>query len=249
MHIKVMLLGGSAALVNALLAAASEHGATVTSLDLSSEAGDMTGLTVSQGNAPSTSTGTGTPVASVSPPSAPGVAAPMPVAPSPTTIPMPTESSDDEEGTDSAGVELDSAGLPWDERIHSSSRKIGKDGTWNKRRGGPSGDELAAIEAELRGAQTAPAPVPAAPVAPAPVPAAPVAPAPAPVEQPAAVEWDFPSFMSAAGPKFGEGAGMLDAAYLVQVCAMYGLTAITDLGVRPEMIPTIIAQFQADGRW
>lgn len=45
---------------------------------------------------------------------------------------------------------LDSSGLPWDERIHSSSKAQNADGTWRYKRGGDL-DERKRVEAELRG--------------------------------------------------------------------------------------------------
>lgn len=47
---------------------------------------------------------------------------------------------------------LDSSGLPWDERIHSSSKAQNADGTWRYKRGGDL-DERKRVEAELRGVQ------------------------------------------------------------------------------------------------
>ena len=56
-----------------------------------------------------------------------------------------------------ASAELDSAGLPWDKRIHSSSRAKVADGTWRKMRG--VDDALVAtVEAELRAVQAIPVP-------------------------------------------------------------------------------------------
>lgn len=56
-----------------------------------------------------------------------------------------------EEGTtaeDAGAPDFDSAGMPWDERIHASSRATVADGTWRKKRG--VSDELVAeVEAEL----------------------------------------------------------------------------------------------------
>ena len=61
---------------------------------------------------------------------------------------------------------VDAEGLPWDERIHSSNRKMTAKGVWVRRRGSQD-FEYDAVKNELLG-QTAPAPV--APVAaPAPV--------------------------------------------------------------------------------
>ena len=249
----------------------------------------------------STSTGAGTPVDPVSHLSAPTSAAPMPTAPSPST--SDDDSEEGEDGNETDGTGLDADGLPWDERIHSSNKKQGADGTWHKRRGGPKGEELEAIEAELRaatgGVQSAPAApeAPAAPTAPE-APAAPTAPAPtapmppaAPVAAPAAPTppmpasgegtpvpptpeapatpapaapvapqqpateadetqgWDFAKFLNEAGPRFGEGEGQLSAQYLATVCAVHGIPDISALATKPELIPAIVGQFQADGRW
>lgn len=45
--------------------------------------------------------------------------------------------------------EFDSAGLPWDERIHAPSKATNKDGTWRARRGLEQA-LVSAVEAELR---------------------------------------------------------------------------------------------------
>lgn len=49
----------------------------------------------------------------------------------------------------SNGAELDVNGLPWDARIHSSSKNKNQDGTWRYTRGGDTA-ERARVEAELR---------------------------------------------------------------------------------------------------
>ena len=83
----------------------------------------------------------------------------------------------------------DKNGLPWDERIHSSSKAFNQDGTWRYKKGCPA-DLKSRVEAELRAAvagnaapapaAAAPAPLPPPPVAaPAPLPPPPAAPAPA----------------------------------------------------------------------
>lgn len=50
---------------------------------------------------------------------------------------------------------LDVKGLPWDERIHSSNRKINADGTWRYRKNVPD-ETKRDVEAELRGLVQAP---------------------------------------------------------------------------------------------
>lgn len=48
-----------------------------------------------------------------------------------------------------ANVDLDATGLPWDERIHASTKTKKADGSWTKRRG-VQDSEYMAVEAELR---------------------------------------------------------------------------------------------------
>lgn len=57
-------------------------------------------------------------------------------------VPAVTERTDDP-------PEFDSAGLPWDERIHAPSKATNKDGTWRARRGIDPAIVIA-VEAELR---------------------------------------------------------------------------------------------------
>lgn len=72
---------------------------------------------------------------------------------------------------------LDSAGFPWDERIHSSSKNFTADGSWRKKRG-VSDALVAEVEGQLRQLMQIPAPVAAVPPPPPPgptlVPAPPV---------------------------------------------------------------------------
>lgn len=131
-------------------------------------------------NAPSTSIGTGTPVAPAFPPSVPNTVVVNHVAPSLPTMPLPTTDADDEGDADEGTPTTDSTGLPWDERIHSKgANRLNADGTWRKRRGVDAG-LVAQVEAELRGA------VPAAPIV-TPVATMPI-PAPIPMPMPVSGE-------------------------------------------------------------
>lgn len=84
----------------------------------------------------------------------------------------------DEAGTPN-GAAVDSAGLPWDARIHSEKKTTIANGTWKKKRG-VEPTLIATVEAELRAlmgvstpaAAAAPPPPPAAAAAPPPPPAA-----------------------------------------------------------------------------
>ena len=100
------------------------------------------------------------------------------------------------------GVNVDSAGLPWDGRIHASSKAVNKDGTWRRRRNLDK-DFIENVEAELRATMNAAS----EPPAPAAAPAAPAAPAasepPAPAAAPAAPAASEPP--APAAPAFGRG--------------------------------------------
>lgn len=91
------------------------------------------------------------------------------------TFPTEEAVAEEVETTNAADVtgQVDSAGFPWDERIHSGSKSKKADGTWTYKKGASS--LVAAVEAELRAKGAGPqAGVPAAPVVAAP--AAPVVP-------------------------------------------------------------------------
>lgn len=66
----------------------------------------------------------------------------------------------------STQVELDAAGLPWDERIHSSAKSKVRDGTWKLKRG-VEDHEVQAVKAEYRGGVPEKQPAPVEHVAPA----------------------------------------------------------------------------------
>ncbi len=133
---------------------------------------------------------------------------------------------EDDEGdtgpVNSAPPATDSSGMPWDDRIHASTKGTNEDGTWRKKRKVDSA-LVAAVEAELRGQPAAPAamPVPAPismptaipmPMAPAAIPmpmaapeaalmAMPVAqPAPAPMPVPMAAPIPMPAPAPAPAP-------------------------------------------------
>jgi hypothetical protein len=234
---------------------------------------------------PSTDTGAGIPqqMPSLSVPSG---AAPIPTAPMPSMSPVSTtipaiqdgEDDEDEAGADTDGTGTDAEGLPWDARIHSSSKKKTDKGLWAARRGGPKGAELAVIKDELRGVTQVPMPLPVAltpvpmpppvieqPVAaPLPMPAVMPPPVPMPVApEPVAAPLPMPTPEPVAAPAAAEewdfaklmaqiGPKMgtvIDPQYLAQVCQHYGIGAITDTATKPELIGQIVAQFQADGRW
>ena len=107
--------------------------------------------------------------------------APPPIAPPPAAIVPPAPAIAIASPPAPTG-DVDSAGLPWDARIHAASKsKIG-DGTWRMKKGVDEATKLAVV-AELRGqapmAHLAAAPAPVAPPpAPLAMPVTPVAPVP-----------------------------------------------------------------------
>lgn len=64
---------------------------------------------------------------------------------------------DDNEPVNTAAPAVDSAGIPWDERIHAKSKTTKADGTWKRGRG-VTDEQAAAVEAELRARVASPIP-------------------------------------------------------------------------------------------
>lgn len=92
---------------------------------------------------------------------------------------------------------VDSAGLPWDGRIHSSSRALNKDGTWRIQRNVDK-SLIATVEAELRAKAAPVVAVPSAAPAPIPVPVAPVVAVPS--AEPVGDGLDLPPHLVRTGP-------------------------------------------------
>lgn len=160
-----------------------------------------------------------TPVSVASPPvsAAPTVVAQEPP-PADTTSPA------------SAAV-FDSAGLPWDERIHSGSKALNADGTWRAKRGLNDPAFKARVEVELRARSAAvPPPLPrvdATPPAPPTVPvppAEPVAPPPVPVAAPHV--WTFESLLNRVVVN-----KLVGTPQLTEAMALVGATAFGDLAL------------------
>ena len=135
----------------------------------------------------------------------------------------------------------DSDGLPWDGRIHSSSKARLADGRWRQRRNTDPA-VVTAVTAELRAALSAPAapPAPAAVVPPPPpAPVATVFPFP-PIEEPVTVPpppaaMAFPEFMRAIT------AARLAPAVVLEACKAVGMPSIPALNQRPDLIPSVAA--------
>lgn len=148
-------------------------------------------------------------------------------------------------------VELDSEDLPYDARIHSSSREKIKNGTWKIKRG--TGETfIIQVKNELRAALNAPASVQPAsvPTAPQPAPVLTIPPTVAPVEAwpfptpPAAVTpppattgpTTLPEFMKEVGARISSG--KLSESSVHEACAKHGVQFHT-LAARPDLIPAV----------
>lgn len=137
------------------------------------------------------------------------------------------------------GVELDSEGLPWDHRIHSSSKKkLAKTGAWKLARGVDHG-LVEKVKAELKGVMNIPVETPAAPATPVPQPQPEpqtiVTPPPAPTPKPEPVTDNvtFPEFMMAVTE-----AG-LDESEVTKACNAHGIDSVYLLAARPDLVTPV----------
>lgn len=167
----------------------------------------------------------------VAPPAMPAPPTP-PAAPSaPTAVIAPTAVP----GT----VERDSTGLPWDARIHASTKTKVASGAWTAKRNVDPAFK-AQVEADLRGLPAPAAAAPAVPVAP---PAAPLAPAPVDMPQAPAAR-TFAQYMAEIGGMFS--ARPVDAHNaMTAALAPHGMQHVGQLAGKPELIDTVDAAFKA----
>jgi hypothetical protein len=193
---------------------------------------------------------------SAAPPSAPSVpvvptapAAPASVA-GPASVTAPPAIA----GGPPAGVELDSQGLPWDARIHGSTRARNADGTWRQRRGLNDPDLKKRVEAELRATLALPA-APMPPVAPVAkpweteqylagtvaTPAAPAMPKPPAATLPAPAT--FGEFMGAVSNLVKDG--QVTSEFVTRKLQDLGLPSVMALANRPDLLPTVWQALQS----
>lgn len=147
----------------------------------------------------------------------------------------------------SGSAELDANGLPWDKRIHASTRTKVAAGTWKYARG-VDGDYIKTVERELRAVQDIPVPV-VSNVAPdgysnTPVPytvpsaVAPIVPLlPVPAAPTAAPIMTFAQLMQHITPMLVSG--KLTQPMLQQVVGTLGLPHLAALGARPDLVETV----------
>lgn len=164
-------------------------------------------------------------------PAAPSASAPTP--PAPPAAPVPPAPAT------SGAVELDKAGLPWDERIHSSSKNFIADGTWRRKRG--VDDALVAtVEAELRGLAAAPAQS-----VPTPAPVAPAAPVPVNSGAAAGALSTFPELTQwLLGLTKAGTISPTDVQLAIMGCGVEGVNMLPHLNGRPDLIPQVVAKLR-----
>jgi len=169
----------------------------------------------------------------------------------------------DQATADAPPPAVDAAGLPWDERIHSSSKALLTDGTWRQRRNLAPGLKEQ-VEAELRAATAgadyepetvggaahdsvpvavvAPPPPPPPPVVePAPVETAPVAGVVPPPPPPAPPMTALTSVELTAAVTQRLTAGTLTMAQVIQACHGAGVENLIGLSSKPELVPVVAA--------
>lgn len=186
--------------------------------------------------------------------------------PTPTSVPLPHAANIappaahvvHHTASHASGVALDSAGLPWDGRIHSREKTVIKDGTWKYKRGVDDAT-IAQVEAALRALMaipagtphvSAPAPLDPAGTASAPQPIVPAAvPTPAitaPIANPSEVPAGLPP-VPALITKITEAqaAGRLATDELTNILTAHGLQVLPDVFKRPDLAPQISASLDA----
>lgn len=153
-------------------------------------------------------------------------------------------------------VELDAKGLPWDNRIHSSSRAKNADNTWRAKRG-VAADVIAATEVQLRQLAALPAApglvldgttgqfIPNVP-SPTNLPlGAPPIPAPPAPSTPSAATMTYAQMsMKIMG---AIDAKLFDHAAVMAACQKHGLSSLPALQLRPDYIPIVIAELFPNG--
>lgn len=138
---------------------------------------------------------------------------------------------------------LDSKGLPWDARIHSSKRTQNADGSWRVRKG-VNAFAVAQVETQLRqGVETGPFVLQAAP---APTAAATAAATTAATAPPPPVEDARAQFVALIGRTSAAlQTGKITQPEINQICTESGVQALPLLANRQDLIPTVASRIDA----
>jgi len=159
----------------------------------------------------------------------------VPLPPSASLPPAPPPAPTASVAAPTGSVQTDKNGLPWDARIHASTKTFNADGTWRGRRN-TDANIITAVEAELRALMAIPAQAPAniAPVAINSV-APPPPPCPAPVSPTTLAEM-MPLLTTAML------AGKLQPTAVGEVLAEMGVAGGAPmLAARPDLVPQVWA--------
>ncbi len=139
----------------------------------------------------------------------------------------------------------DKQGIPWDPRIHATTKTFNADGTWRKKRGIEAAT-IATVEAELKALMAIPSPATAAPPAPTiPAPPAATQAAPPPPVPPAAgpneaeLRAAFVALIGKASAAIQSG--KLQEHELASTCAFAGVGSLPLLGSRLDLVPQVAA--------
>ena len=142
------------------------------------------------------------------------------------------------------GATLDKDGLPWDARIHASTKTFNADGTWRKKRGVET-TLIQTVEGELKKLMAIPSPAVAAPTPPVPPPppgptvaVAPPPPPPAGATE-AELRMQFVGLVGRASAAIQNGK-LLDHE-LSSTCAFAGVGSLPLLGNRLDLVPQVAA--------
>lgn len=148
-------------------------------------------------------------------------------APAPTTEVAPTpEPEAVATPAPEAGAEVDINGIPWDVRIHASTKTKTVDGAWKNKRGVDK-EVLASVETELKAVMAVPTPEAVVTPAPTPVPSAPETPA-----APGNIT-TFPDLAKAITTN------KIEPQVVAGVMQVVGLASFPLLATRPELIPDV----------
>jgi lipoprotein-anchoring transpeptidase ErfK/SrfK len=134
-----------------------------------------------------------------------------------------------------SGVEIDKHGLPWDARIHASTKRKNADGSWTAKRGVDHALVMQ-VEADLRALMSA---------APAPV-VVPAVPAPAPAPAPDASQDARAQFVALVGRASAAiQSGKVTQAEIAECCTNAGVPGLPLLANRLDLVATVSASVDA----
>lgn len=150
---------------------------------------------------------------------------PLPPAVAPAVAPGPASAPGAPAAAPSAGViDLDARGLPWDHRIHASTKNKNADGGWKKKKNVDPAT-ISQVEGELKALLGVPKPPPVGDA------------------MKDGEPTTFPELMQWVS-KLVAG-GKLTQAHVVAIVQPIGLSSVVGLGNRPDLIPDVYARLKA----